>query len=1197
MGHQDRCPSKRKSTPEARRALSRVGGTGAPAWRSLDEVADSADFRDFVEREFPAGASELLDGSRREFIKVMGAGMALAGAMTIPGCRRPDHKILSYAKNVPEDIVPGRPLFYATSMPLPGGGAEGLVIETHEGRPTKVEGNPKHPNNRGKSSLFAQAMILGMYDPDRTKHPVFHQPGADPKIATWDDFIIWWGQERLSESLDESKGAGLAILADKIASPTRDFLRDRLRQRWPQMMWLAFDAADNEAAREATIKALGAPHHEVLSLAHASTIVSFDRDFLNSSCHHEPGAMTHVRDFASTRRPMHAGEPMSRLYVVESGFSLAGAQADHRLAAPPSRVTAALVMLARAVLARVGGNAELAAALSAVNVDGAGVDTTFIDVAAEDLVASRGAGAVLVGASQPEAAHLLGIALNKALGNVGATIHYVAMPVGSDEASSSATNIRALAAAIDAGSIHTLVCLNTNPVYAAPADLGFGEKFKRVRRTITLSVESTETGFESLWWLNGAHTLESWGDTRSIDGTVAPTQPMIAPLYEPALSSIEFAALLLGDAAYAGAMRAGQTQAMPTGYACVRDAWQKTGLIAGAFEKGWRSALHDGVVSGARMAPRTAADGAGAAAAAAGALANLTIPAAPSDRSLEVTFNTGMVSDGRFANNPWLQESPQFGTRATWDNPALMSPATAKTLGLMPQSYLVREPKARVANITLGGRSVEMAVWILPGMADHTIQLTLGYGRTQCGLVGENVGWNAGQIRRGLAHADQGASVTKTSRRHFVASTQNHWSLEGRTAIVRQIDRTYFDKYAAKPVEMKKDEIYGTFTSKLNLGEKLGELSHTPPNVSAYDNPYNAGPGDPDPAKKVKDRLGRDTAPEYSIGPQWGMSIDQSTCTGCGTCIVACQSENNIPTVGKKEVAKGREMHWIRVDRYMTGSDPFKPEEMLHQPVACVQCENAPCETVCPVTATVHDREGLNIMAYNRCIGTRYCSNNCPYKVRRFNFFDFGQVKFNGPIVGGEIFGPLAKRNPNLIPPRLRARVDEVSRMQKNPDVTIRGRGVMEKCNYCLQRINAARMETKVKDLKGVPDGFFQTACQQACPSGSIVFGDLLDEKSLVRAARENHRSYLLLGYLNTRPRTTHMLRVRNPNPKLRAPVDPLAGHHGGGHGDEHGHEPAPGGGQGAEHGVGHGFVDPRRRREDRGYAMSLPILDSGVRA
>lgn len=1187
MGHdQSHSTHNTKRIPGPGRVLDRVGGTGQPAWRSVEEVADSSEFRDFLEREFPAGASELLDSTRRDFLKYMGAGLALAGAATIPGCRRPDFKIMPYSKDVPEEIIPGKPLYYATSMPLPGGGAEGLLIETHEGRPTKIEGNPLHPNNRGKSSVWAQASILTMYDPDRLKHPVFHDATKGPQTATWADFSIWLEREQLLERLDASEGAGVAFVVEKKSSLTRDFVRDRLLARWQRAQWFAYDPADAEDVQAGSIAAFGAPYREVLSLAEARVIVSLDRDFLNTSCSTEPGAMTNAREFAATRRPMSSNEPMSRLYVVESAFSMTGAQADHRLALPPSRVAAAAVLLGRAIAARLDNRltGPLKAALAGVTVpDEGAIDPKFIEVAAEDLVehADRHQGVlVLAGPTLPAPVHAVVHALNTALGAVGRTIGYAPITPQSDEASRSANALRLLAGAIDRETIHTLICLGANPVYDAPGELNFADKFRRLKVTITLSVEASETAAASTWALNAAHWLEAWGDTVSVDGTIAPIQPMIAPLFEPAMSDIEFLAMLARDAGLTEASAGGKSP-RPSGYACLRACWRAKGVIAGDFDAGFRRALHDGVVAGSRARVGRAADAGTVLANAARALGSLQLAAAPTQESMDVVFQTGILGAGRFSNNPWMQELPAFGTRVVWDNPVLVSPATAKRMGVMPQPYTRKEPKARVATVAVGGRGVDMPVWILPGMPDNTMIVTLGYGRRGSGLVGDGVGFDANPIRplSGVLAA-RGGHLSPTSKRYFVASTQNHWSMQSRTSIVRQVDKPYFDKYAAKPVKFLKDEIYGIHESKLNLAEKLGELAHTPPNISAYDNPYNAGPGDPDPTKIVPDPLGRPRPPVYAQRPQWAMSIDQSTCTGCGACIIACQSENNIPTVGKREVAKGREMHWIRVDRYFTGSDWTNPEEMVHQPVGCVQCENAPCETVCPVNATVHDREGLNVMAYNRCIGTRYCSNNCPYKVRRFNFFDWGQRKVNGSYVGESTFG--RPRNVNFIPPSLRQKMDEVTRMQKNPDVTIRGRGVMEKCNYCLQRINEARFETKLQNLPNIPDGFFQTACQQSCPSEAIVFGDMLDPSSRVHAARETHRSYLLLGYLNVRPRTTHMLRVRNPHPALRAAVDPLEGHHGPGHDDD-------------SHNKGHGFIDPRRRDEDGGYALSLPVLGGPI--
>jgi len=1202
MGNHAQCPSTRgKRTPSSpRRDLARVGGTGQRLWRSPEEIADTPAFREFLEREFPAGASELLNTSRRNFLRVMGAGLALAGAATIPGCRRPDHKILPYSQDVPEEVVPGKPLYYATSMPMPGGGAEGLLVETHEGRPTKVEGNPLHPLSQGKSSAWAQASVLGLYDPDRLKHPVFRDPQKGPQVATWDDFEHWWKNVAgLESKFDASGGRGLALLIGRRSSPSINAVRRRLERRWPNAIFAVYEPSEIGNAAEGARIALGGDFRELLSFDKARVVVSLDRDFLNSSSAHEPNALKHARDFASMRRPMRAGDPMNRLYALETTFTLTGAQADHRLGLAPSRIEAAAIVLARRVLDRLGSErgAALERALSRVVVpEEDGLDAEFLDAAAEDLVAHGGEGLVVAGESQRPEIHALVHALNRVLGNAGATVRYRRLDPRTepDEVADSLTGIRAVADMMVAGRLDTLICLECNPVYDAPADLDFASRFKKVPHTITLAVRKSETAEASQWRLNGAHFLESWGDVRSGDGTLSPIQPMIAPIFEPARSELEFLAWLTGDERYTEEVRnplegedQPQTVRRVSGHRIVRTVWRDAGLIAGDFEKGWKRALHDGVVPGASASRGVVPlDGDLVHANVGSALEGLSLAAPPTGSSMEVVFGFGLLGDGRFANDAWLQELPATATRVVWDNPALVSPATAKRLDLMPESYTKdQDPDARVAAVRVNGRSIEIPVWIMPGMPDDAIVLTLGYGRTAAGRVGDGVGFDtyalrdsAGRVRAG------GATLSRTSRTHFVASTQVHWSLEGRDAVVRQIDKPYYDEHAAEPVVAQKDEIYGRFEKHLNVAEQMGELSHTPPNVSIYDNPMNQTPGNPSSNERLAQRYGTKKAPIYENRPQWGMSIDMSTCTGCGVCTIACQSENNIPSVSKPEVAKGREMHWIRVDRYFTGDDWHHPEEMVHQPVACVQCENAPCETVCPVNATVHGPEGLNLMVYNRCIGTRYCSNNCPYKVRRFNFFDWGQTKFNGGFVGEQLGDP---GNKNLIPPRLRERLDEIAKAKHNPDVTVRGRGVMEKCTYCLQRINRARYETKLKDLEDIPDGFFQTACQQACPSGSIVFGDLLDESSRVRAARDDHRSYLLLGYLNTRPRTTHMLRVRNPNPRLREPIDPLAGHHGGGHENGHGE-----GHDGEEHGLLH---DPAKRLDDPGYAGTLRVLGAAM--
>jgi len=1212
----DQCPStaENSKSPEKRRAskadlaqrdrvLNTTGGVGgAKVWRSADEYADTREFRDFVEREFPSGASELLESSRRGFLQVMGASLALAGAATMPGCRQPDHKILPYSKEVPEEIVPGKPLFYATSTTIPGGGAEGLLIETHEGRPTKVEGNPLHSVNRGKSSIWAQSSVLDLYDPDRPGDPVFNNPVRGKVSASWDDFRQWANDT--FAKFDSTQGAGLAIVAQKKSSPSREFIRGEMLTRWPKMTWVSYDAVDSDAERAGVIAAFGEQVRQVLSLDKAKVVLSLDRDFLNGSTSGEPHALVNARNFAATRRVTGKDDPMSRFYMVESAFSITGAQADHRMRLAPSQIPAFAVMLAKELLNGVTGNAAgLLEAVRAVTVPaGNAIDAKFVSVCAEDLRQAKSGAVVLAGPTQPAAVHALCHAINAALGNVGTVVKFI--PASREESADSSAQLKDLAQNLAANQIDTLVCLNCNPVYNAPPDLfgtgGFAAAYAKVKNTVSYNLGLTETGDASTWALNATHDLESWGDTQGADDGIAPIQPMIAPLFDGSLSDLELLTLIISD---------NRADAKPDGYQIVRTAW-KALLGEKDFDKNWRRSLQDGVVPGtARDGDKAEVNFASVAKQMPGLSAFIAGAKVPTKDALDVVFRVGHLGDGRFSNNAWLQELPDTGTRNVWDNPAVVSPQTAKAMGIEPESDTAKFPEGVVVTLAVNGRSIEIPVWILPGIADNTVLLTVGYGRRVAGRVGDGVGFDVFPLRNAGQRMAQGATLAKTSRGFPVSSTQNHWWLEGRTALVRAVDRPAFQKFADETVEAE-HEIYGRHKETLNFAERLGELAHTPPNVSAYENPYNLGKVGPDKANL--DAAGK--PPAYSTGQQWGMTIDLSTCTGCNACTIACQAENNIPVVGKKEVAKGREMTWIRVDRYFTGDDLDNPGDMLHQPVACVHCENAPCEVVCPVNATIHGPEGINYMTYNRCIGTRYCANNCPYKVRRFNFFDYGVTKFNGDYYGRDIVEKVSperggvtgsnvhnKLNVNLIPPRLRQKLDEISRMQKNPNVTVRSRGVMEKCSYCIQRINAARIECKVNDLRDsqgnpvIPDAFLQTACQQACPSESIVFGDILNLTSAVSKLRNGTRSYALLGFLNTRPRTSYLVRVRNPNPALvdearkHAWENPF--HHGAEHeGAEHG---------GAEHGKAetpHALVTPRARRDGES-SLSLRVLSSPVGA
>ena len=1180
MSNHDQCPSSKGNTdiPSDAPELGQV--SGKQYWRSLDEYSGTPEFKEFVEREFLADASVMTEATRRTFVKIMGAGFALAGAATLPGCRRPDRKIMPYSKNVPEDIIPGKPLFYTTALPLPGGGVEGILVETHTGRPTKVEGNPLHPNNMGKTSSYAQASVLGLYDPDRLKFPVYNNPARGRLDATWDDFDAW--QQTHFEQLAAAGGQGLAFIIDKQTSPTRDRLIQAVRARFPRARFVMWSPAESRAPIDGSAMAFGSPGFVSYDFTDAKCVVSVGSDFMNDG----PESLKNARTFASTRKVLKGGDPMSRLYSIEAKPTSVGSLADHRFRVSPSQMHNFVLALAREVMGLTGTDAS---GLPAGGVEG--ISASDIREIAKDLVEQRNHAVVVPGEQLAAETWALCMAINSALGALGTLVTTSAM--SADLASDGAKDLAALTGEINAGRISTLVTINCNPVYDAPGELNFAQAFDKIDHTVTLDVGMSETEYLSSWSLNGTHTFEQWGDVRGIDGSYSVIQPMIAPLYEPARSDIELLAMLGGIEG-------------KDGYTLVRETFAGMGSGGGTidssgFTTAWRRLLHDGVKAGTGTgtAPRVAMSTV--------LMANARLGAgvSPAPEAMDVLFYTSNRNHGQCANNGWLQELPEFGPSVVWDNPILMSPHTAKALGVLPEHTWQDEfdpytkqqmPQAQKVTVTLGGREMTGAAWILPGMADNTLGIKLGYGRQIVGKVGYSVGHNTYAIKpatgSGIA---RGAKIKKAGGTYTIASTQNHWSLEGRHSIVRAMDKTWWDHYADMD-KTTEDEIYGKEQKTLNIAESIGELSHTPPNRSLYKNPLNRSHGDPDSADTEFNKpLKRDMPPDYTMNPQWGMSIDMNSCMGCNACTIACQAENNIPIVGKSEVAKGREMTWIRMDRYFVGDDINNPDEMIVQPVACVHCENAPCETVCPVNATVHGPEGTNDMAYNRCIGTRYCANNCPYKVRRFNFFDYAPVKFNGGLNPNYVSERIAREfeetvgtdrtfNQNFIPPRLRKKLDEISKMQYNPHVTVRSRGVMEKCTYCIQRINSAREEVKIKgiwteaDQVGpIPDGFFNTACQQACPSDAISFGDILDPASRVAQEKESGRSYLLLGYLNTRPRTTYMMRVRNPNKAIRDyEPDPL--HHG----------PHGAGGEGAH---ASSYIDRSKQSTDQGYSRSLTVL------
>ena len=1020
------------------------GSRGREYWRSLEAVSETPEFKEFLHREFPQNASEWLDPvGRRGFLKLMGASLTLAG---VTACtRQPDEAIVPYVRQ-PEELVPGKPLFYATAMPFAGAGI-GLLVENHEGRPTKIEGNPDHPTSRGATDLFAQASILDLYDPDRSQ-TITHLG----EIRTFEAFA--GALKEVLTGQQSSRGSGLRILSETVTSPTLNAQIDDLLGRFPQAKWVQWEPFSRHNAREGSRLAFGEYVDAQYAIDKADVVLSLDADFLCAGAN----GLTHARAFASRRRLEGDKASFIRLYAVESSPSNTGTKADHRLPLRASEIEG----FARAVAAHVGVAAGGAAAAPAAAQN-------WMAALVKDLQAARGRSLVIAGDSQPPVVHALAHAINEALGNVGATVSYTqtaeARPVNQLE------GLRELVGEMNAGTVSFLLILGGNPVYTAPADLKFTEALGKVGLRAHVGLHQDETAALCHWHVPQAHYLETWSDVRAADGTVSIIQPLIAPLYGGRSFHEVVAALSEGGprSAYdlvrafwngegvaprqpvaapggrgAPAGRGAAAQAPPP--AAARGPQPTAAPGISAFDRDWRRWLHDGVMPNTAFATKTVTVQAGAIAAA---------PASTRGQGLDVVFLPDpSVYDGRFANNAWLQELPKSLTKLTWDNAALVGPATASRLNLV---------SGDVVDLKQGSKSIRIPVWINPGHAADTLTVHLGYGRTRAGRVGNGTGVDVNPLRSTAAlHILTGVELTKTGDSYELACTQDHWSLEGRN-IVRVGTREQFAQ-------------------------------------------------DPDFAKKMEhlplSRITMLTQEFKYEGYAWGMTIDQNVCTGCNSCVVACQAENNVPVVGKSQVLNGREMHWLRLDRYYTGE--IDNPDTYHQPMPCQQCESAPCEVVCPVSATTHSDEGLNDMVYNRCVGTRYCSNNCPDKVRRFNFLLYSDWNTQS-------LWPL-----------------------RNPDVTVRSRGVMEKCTYCVQRINHARVAAKLEDRR-IQDGEVLTACQSACPTNAIVFGDINDPNSRVSQLKKSPLNYPLLAELNTRPRTTYLAVVRNPNTELE-PTPAAAG-------------------------------------------------------
>ncbi len=999
------------------------------SWRNMKELEQSPQLDAFVAREYPEQVGQLADPvSRRRFVQLMGASFAFAGLTQ--GCRWEEEKILPLSRR-PDGYIPGVAKQYASAFEL-GGVASGLVVTCMEGRPIKIEGNPEHPYSGGTSTAIAQASILEMYDPDRSRS-VSHQENGNAMPATQADLLT---------ALRALSGKKVHVLSEASSSPTIE----ALRAKNPNLSWFEYESVSQDEQIKGNKMAFGRSMRTHYKLDRVRVLATFDSELFGA----QPASLRNSADLATTRDP-DSNKGMSRIYSIESNFTKTGGFADHRLPVRSELIKPILLGLENLIAKRQLSEVGNAAILKEAKV----VD--FITALAGDLTKNKGRSLVTVGSEQPAEVHAIAARINATLGANGNTVFYT--PVA--ERLSHLDSLAALLKEMNTGKVENLLILGGNPVYDAPVDASFAAALAKVKTSYHLSTTHNETSKLSNWHINRAHYLESWGDSRSFDGTVSIVQPMIKPLYK-GMSVIDLLKVLGGSKLEA--ISAEETVLSTHGFATIAD-------------KAWRRILHAGFISNTAVAPANVQfQSFNATPLTPGQQAGSRV----SNGQLEVTFRDSATYDGRYANNGWLVETPDFITKMTWDNAALISPATAKDLGVS---------NGNIIEITVGKQSLKIVAHVTPGQALGSIGLPLGWGRKRAGYVGghedhgiDPIGFDTYALRTMAGfHMASGATIKTTGSSYALAETQDHFEMDeiGTEAVQKRADI------------LIKNSTYATYKTE---GKKIiTKDAHLPIEKTLLK---------PIEAREINASL--HDKHDYEGQHQWGMTIDLGKCTGCNSCMLACQSENNVPIVGKEEVINNREMHWIRIDRYFKGN-PDNPK-LVYQPVHCQQCENAPCELVCPVEATSHSSEGLNDMTYNRCVGTRYCANNCPYKVRRFNY-RYWNKDFE-----------LAR--------------NKVRSLLSNPDVTVRSRGVMEKCTWCVQRIERTKITAK-NNRRTIVDGEIQTACQQACPTQAITFGDLADKNSNVYKKQLLNRSYALLASLNNLPRNAYLARITNPNPAL----------------------------------------------------------------
>jgi MoCo/4Fe-4S cofactor protein with predicted Tat translocation signal len=1063
-------------------------------WRSVEHKSCDPSVVEKYDVEFPSGTAPLTAMQRRDVLKLAGASLALGG---LAACvRRPEEEILPYTRQ-PEEIIPGIANYYATVMPR-SEGAVGLVVEAHEGKPTKIEGNALHPASLGAADVWAQSEIIKLYDPDRARSPRQHGAGGrkDASWADWDTFaktLFSAGGKYAGNG-----GQGLAILLEDDDSPTFQRILEAGLARMPNARVYRWDPTAPDNGRQGAQLAFGPDARVHLDLSKARVIFSLDSDFLVEG----PDHIRLARQFGASRRALNVTEAasMNRLYAAEGVFSVTGSNADHRLRISSAQAGALL----RAVAAELSSKHNVALGDLGGGQAPTGTEQ-FVASLAADLARNRGASVVIAGERQPPAVHALAQAMNVALGAADAGLVTVTAIEGAAERVALSDQLAALTKSLTDGQVETLVVFEANPVYTAPGALAFGEALQKAQTVIHVGVLPDETAKRSTWHVPMAHFLEAWGDARAWDGTAAIVQPLIHPLFDARAPVAVLAQIFGADPASPEA----------SDRKLVEATWRGAGGALAA-EPAWRKALHDGVIPGTA---RPAAASAPRVAEIAAALAGLT-QEAPSKDALEFVLVSNSVLDGRLANNGWNQELPDSMTKLCWDNAIVMAPSLAHELGIA-SAVKKNSYTADVVELTVDGRSIRGPVFVLPGLAPYTLAMARGYGKWFGEVAsGEDekqpVGVNGYPLLGAGRPVVAGVKLTRTGATQELCSTQDHFAVPGdlfKELTFAQMSAEKGEKRKLIAVDGFMDPVDKKSRHRPLLKRGSLKLYNENPRFAHEGNiPANLVVQGTDPANPAKP-LQPHSEVTYD-GQQWGMVIDLSTCIGCNACTIACQAENNIAVVGRHQVLLGRELHWIRIDRYFSG-DVDSPEGN-HQPVTCMQCENAPCEPVCPVAATVHDEEGLNSMAYNRCIGTRYCANNCPYKVRRFNYLDF--------TVTGNVYVNEHAHD------RMRT-----LKLQRNPNVTVRYRGVMEKCTYCTQRIEEAKYAAKRKgaDPRALPDGAVTPACAQTCPTDSIVFGNINNQDSRVAAMKQSDRNYEMLQELNVRPRTTYLARLKNTNEEL----------------------------------------------------------------